>query len=59
MNDESSLDDKVTRELHLVVGEPVLLKTRSQDIIHSAFIPSFSCTNELCARDDNTVCFYS
>ena len=41
MNDESSLDDKVTRELHLVVGEPVLLKLRSQDIIHSAFMPHF------------------
>ena len=27
MSDERSLDDKVTRELHLVVGEPVFIKT--------------------------------
>ena len=41
MQDEASLDDKLTRELHLVVDEPVLLKLRSQDIIHSAFLPHF------------------
>jgi len=41
MDDEYSLDDKVTRELHLVVGKPVLMKLRSQDIIHSAFMPHF------------------
>lgn len=41
MDDETSLDDKVTRELHLVVDKPVLLKFRSQDIIHSAFLPHF------------------
>lgn len=41
MQDEASLDDKVTREVHLVVGQPVLLKFRSQDIIHSAFLPHF------------------
>jgi len=41
MEDETSLDDKVTGEVHLVVGQPVLLKFRSQDIIHSAFLPHF------------------
>jgi cytochrome c oxidase subunit II len=41
MDDETSLDDKVTRELHLIVDKPVLLKFRSQDIIHSAFLPHF------------------
>ena len=41
MNDNNSLDDKITREVHLVVNEPVLLKLRSQDIIHSAFLPHF------------------
>jgi len=41
LEDEASLDDKVTRELHLVVDKPVLLKFRSQDIIHSAFLPHF------------------
>jgi len=41
INDEQALDDKITREIHLVVNEPVLLKFRSQDIIHSAFLPHF------------------
>ena len=41
IDDVNSLDDKVTRELHLVVGKPVLMKLRSQDIIHSAFMPHF------------------
>ena len=27
--------------IHLVVGEPVLLKFRSRDVIHSAFLPHF------------------
>ena len=35
------LDDKVVREVHLVVDKPVLLKFRSQDVIHSAFLPHF------------------
>ena len=41
MNDEYALDDKLVREVHLVVGKPVLLKFRSQDVIHSAFLPHF------------------
>ena len=41
MNDPNSTDDKVLREVHLVVGKPVLLKFRSQDVIHSAFLPHF------------------
>ncbi len=41
INDEKGLDDKITREVHLVVNEPVLLRFRSQDIIHSAFLPHF------------------
>jgi cytochrome c oxidase subunit 2 len=41
MNDEHSLDDIVTREVHIVVDKPVLLKMRSQDVIHSAFLPHF------------------
>ena len=36
-----SNDDIITREIHLVVNEPVLLKFRSQDVIHSAFLPYF------------------
>ena len=41
MEDERSLDDKLLREVHLVVGQPVVLKFRSRDVIHSAFLPHF------------------
>ena len=41
LSDTASLDDIMTREIHLVVDEPVLLKFRSQDVIHSAFLPHF------------------
>ncbi len=41
MLDINSSDDKMVREVHLVVNEPVLLKFRSQDVIHSAFLPHF------------------
>lgn len=41
VNDVNSLDDVVTSELHLPVGKPVLLKFRSQDVIHSAYLPHF------------------
>ena len=41
MEDENASDDKLLREVHLVVDKPVLLKFRSQDVIHSAFLPHF------------------
>jgi cytochrome c oxidase subunit 2 len=41
MEDERSFDDKLLREVHLVVGKPVVLKFRSRDVIHSAFLPHF------------------
>ena len=41
MNDINSKDDKVLREVHLVVDKPVLLKFRAKDVIHSAFLPHF------------------
>ena len=41
MSDVNSADDKMAREVHLVVNEPVLLKFRSQDVIHSAYLPHF------------------
>ncbi len=34
-------DDIVTKELHLPVGKQVLLKFRSQDVLHSAYLPHF------------------
>ena len=39
--DLNAADDKIVREVHLVVNEPVVLKFRSQDVIHSAFLPHF------------------
>ncbi len=41
VNDSTSLDDVITREIHLPVGEQVLMKFRSQDVIHSAYMPHF------------------
>jgi len=40
-NDEASANDIVTGELHLPKGRPVLFKFRSQDVIHSAYMPHF------------------
>lgn len=39
--DPKSADDKITGELYLPVGRPVLFKFRSQDVIHSAYMPHF------------------
>ncbi|HIE73649.1 MAG TPA: cytochrome c oxidase subunit II [Flavobacteriales bacterium] len=41
LSDESAQDDIVVREVHLVKDESVLLKFRSQDVIHSAYLPHF------------------
>lgn len=41
MEDTHALDDKLLREVHLVVDQPVVLKFRSRDVIHSAFLPHF------------------
>ena len=40
-SDPNAQDDKITTELHLPVGEPVLFKMRSQDVLHSAYMPHF------------------
>lgn len=39
--DPNAQDDIITTELHLPVGRPVLFKMRSQDVLHSAFMPHF------------------
>lgn len=39
--DVNSADDIIVEELHLPVGKPVLFKFRSQDVIHSAYLPHF------------------
>lgn len=39
--DPNGQDDKVVTELHLPVGRKVLIKMRSQDVLHSAYMPHF------------------
>lgn len=39
--DADGMDDFVTDELHLPVNRPVLFKFRSQDVLHSAYMPHF------------------
>ena len=40
-NDPNAEDDVITTELHLPVDRPVLFVMRSQDVIHSAYMPHF------------------
>lgn len=40
-SDPNAQDDIVVDELHLPVGRKVLFKMRSQDILHSAYMPHF------------------
>lgn len=39
VTDPNAMDDKVVREIHLPVGKQILFKFRSQDVIHSAYLP--------------------
>lgn len=41
VDDENSFDDVITNELHLPVDREVIFHFRSQDVIHSAFLPHF------------------
>ncbi len=41
VSDSYAMDDKVTAELRLPVGRPVIFKFRSQDVLHSAYFPHF------------------
>jgi cytochrome c oxidase subunit 2 len=40
-SDPNALDDIISTELHLPVGSPILFKMRSQDVLHSAYMPHF------------------
>jgi cytochrome c oxidase subunit 2 len=40
-SDPNAQDDKVVTEVHLPVGRKVLFKIRSQDVLHSAYMPHF------------------
>ena len=41
ISDPNALDDKVVNELHIPIGRKVLFKMRSQDVLHSAYMPHF------------------
>lgn len=41
VNDPNAQDDIVTNELHLPKGKKVIFKFRSQDVLHSAYMPHF------------------
>ncbi|BAO75134.1 cytochrome c oxidase subunit II [Winogradskyella sp. PG-2] len=40
-DDPNAKDDVIVTELHLPVGRPILFKMRSQDVLHSAYMPHF------------------
>ncbi len=40
-DDLNAQDDIIVTELHLPKGKPVLFKMRSQDVLHSAYMPHF------------------
>ena len=40
-SDPYAQDDIITTELHLPVNRPVIFKMRSQDVLHSAYMPHF------------------
>ena len=39
--DPAAQDDKIVTELHLPVGKKIIFKMRSQDVLHSAYMPHF------------------
>ena len=39
--DPNAKDDIIVKELHLPVGQPVVFEIRSQDVLHSAYMPHF------------------
>ena len=41
VTDPNGLDDIIVQELHLPVGKEIIFKMRSQDVLHSAFMPHF------------------
>jgi cytochrome c oxidase subunit 2 len=41
MTDKNAFDDVPVRELHLPKGRKVIFKFRSQDVLHSAYMPHF------------------
>ncbi|MDH3709108.1 MAG: cytochrome c oxidase subunit II [Cyclobacteriaceae bacterium] len=40
-SDKANFDDFVPREIHVPKGQPVLLKIRARDVLHSVYLPHF------------------
>lgn len=41
VNDPNAADDVLVQEIHIPVGKKVIFKMRSQDVLHSAYMPHF------------------
>ena len=41
VSDPAAGDDIIVKEIHLPVNKPILFKMRSQDVLHSAYMPHF------------------
>src|SRR5690606_33104655 len=41
MSDRNAQDDILAKELRITVGKKVVIKMRSQDVLHSAYFPHF------------------
>ena len=41
VNDPNAADDVIVQEIHIPVGRKVIFKMRSQDVLHSAYMPHF------------------
>ena len=41
VSDPNAQDDKIVNELHLPKGRKIIFKMRSQDVLHSAYMPHF------------------
>ena len=39
VTDSASMDDFITREIHIPKGKTVLFKIRSRDVLHSVYLP--------------------
>ena len=59
INDTASADDIIVREIHLPVDKQVLMKFRSQDVIHSAYLPHFGVQMNCVPGMVTQICFYS
>lgn len=55
IGDESQQDVTTANELHLPVGRPVKLRLRTEDVIHSFWIPSLAGKRDMVPGMDNTL----